>query len=231
VTIAATATTEFTVEEIVTLALQSAGLLNPAHPASAGDLAFGRKLLFLVAQDLANKGIFIRTIERYTLTLTAGTAYVDAPADTVTIEKGGSIRDDSNGDLAITMIARAQYMAMPRKDTEGVPSFYYAEQQPAGTWRIFFYPVPIAGWTTFIVPRTRKSRDMTTGAVTLDFDPRWHLTIVNALAGRLARSKGRRDLATELIGEAQVSAENAMNNETERGDLCFSISATPWDRW
>jgi hypothetical protein len=228
-TIATTATTEFSVDDIVTLALQTAGLLNANHPASADNLALGRRLLFLGLQNLANKGIIIRAIERATLTLTAGTAYVDAASDTQTIEKGGVMRGSDGLDVEITMIARAQYQALPRKDIEGVPSFYFPEQQTAGGWRIHFYPVPIAGWTTFVVPRTRKSRDVNVGSVTLDFDPRWHLTIVNELAGRLARSKGRRDLASELLSEAAGQAEQAMNNETERGDVCFVVSGTPWD--
>lgn len=228
-TIAAGATTNFSVDELVTLGLQTAGLLNSAHAANAGDLALGKKVLFLGLQDLANDGIIIRAIERVTLTLTAGTAYVDTAADTQTVEKGGVIRSSDNIDVEISPIARAQYQALPRKDIEGVPSFYFPEQQPAGTFRIYLYPVPIAGWTTFIVPRTRRARDVSVGSSTVDFDQRWHLAIVTFLAGVLARSKGRRDLGTELLAEYRALLTRALNNETERGDMCFTVPRGPWD--
>jgi hypothetical protein len=228
-TTAAAATTEFSVDELTTLALQSIGFLNPGHPAKEGDLALGRRLLALGTQALANDGIVVRARERVTLTLTAGTNYVDAAADTVSIEKGGVMRGTSNNDIEITMVGHRQYQTLSNKTIEGMPTYYFPEQQSTGAWRIYFWPVPSVDWTTFIVPRVRRSRDVSTGNVTVDFDPKWQLCLVKFLSAELARSKGRRDLATEIMGEYQWERERAMNNETDRGDAMFVACGTPWD--
>ncbi len=229
-TIATTATTEYNVDELIETAFWLDGLLNPGHPLSSGDKALGRRVLHLGIQALANTGIKLRTRERLTLVLTDGTNYVDCPTDTISVEQGGFVRNsDGTSDIPIQAITLQRYQAFTDKTISGMPAFYYPEQQSNGSWKIYFYPVPDSEWPTFIVPRVRRARDVSTGDVTVDFDQKWYLTIVKFLQGNIARSKGRRDLATELMIEYDLERERAENNETERGDGMFVATSTPWD--
>lgn len=227
-TVATTATTEFNVDELITIAYRLNGF-GPQPPTN-NDLQLGRQILQLGLQALSNTGIKLRTRELVTLTLTPGVSYVDPASDTLSIEKGGVIRNlDGVTDIPIELIPMSRYQELPDKTTSGMPTYYWAEQQPGGTWRIRFYPVTTADWPTFIVPRTRRARDVDTGNVTVDFDPKWHLTIVNFIQAKLALSKGRRDLGTQLMTEYDTERQRAEDNESEKGDGMFVAYSTPWE--
>lgn len=231
-TIATTSTTELNVDELITTSLQMIGFLNPGHQATSGDLDLGRRILGLGLQSLANTGVKLRMRDLLTLTLTPDVAYIDCPADTVSVERGGVIKNvDGLTEIPIEAIEIQRYQSMPVKTTSGMPTYYWPEQQSSGIWRIYFYPVTTSDWPTFIVPRVRKSRDVNAGNLTVDLDTRWHLAITKYLQATLARSKGRRDLATELMNEYENERTRAENNESERGNGMYTIQPTPWDNW
>lgn len=226
-TIASTATVQLTVDELITLAFHLNGF-GP-QPPTAQDLDIGRKSLLMGLTSLANGGVVLRQRERATLTTVASQAYVDCPSDTLSVEKDGVVRDTAGTDIGITMRPIAEYLKVTNKTTTGMPSFYYPEQQTAGTWRVYFWPVPDANWPTFIVPRTRRARDVNTGNLTLDFDERWQRAVVLFMQAQIMRSKGKHTLALPLLAEYEAERERAMDNETERGDATVLVaSATPW---
>jgi hypothetical protein len=233
-TVAATASQDFTVDTLITMSMHSVGLLNTAHstPTDAGDLLLGRRLLFMGIQALQNDGIVLRASERATYAVTASVAFIDTQADTLSIEKGAVLRSaDGLLDRPIEMATIARYQQLTNKTVAGVPSLYAPEQTPSGGWRIYLYPTPEAGWPSLIVPRTRRLRDVDQGSVTLDLNTKWLLAILKFLGGSLARAKGRRDLATEVLGEYRDELARAENDETERGDGMLVASPTPWDDW
>jgi hypothetical protein len=231
--IGTTATRVFNIDEHTTLALQALGMLNPDQgngQASPGNLALGRKLMLLGVRALVNDGVILRMRERVSMTLTSGTNYVDMAADTVSIEQGGVLRSaDGNTDRPIELYSIEQYQRLPNKNTSGVPNFYYPEKQPNGDWRVLFYPVPTTDYPTFVVPRTRKPRDMETGDVDIDLDDKFHLAASMFLRKEFARAKGRRDLAADLKADYMFELERALNDETPRGRFGYTIDDSPWD--
>lgn len=231
--VAATATTDYSVDQILRLAMVTAGVLNPKHFNSShveAQLAAGRMQLFVVLQALQNDGVILRARERASLSLTASQAYVDAPSDTISIEKGAVTRSTEGTDIELTLYSIDQWQVLPDKTIEGKPNFYYPEKLSATeTWRIHLYPVPTSDWPTLIVPRTRRLRDVENGTVNLDLHPKHYLHVLNTMAAWFARGSGRRDLALELGAEAVAERDRAEADETERGDTMFVASRTPWD--
>lgn len=231
-TVSATATTEFDVDTQIAVALRSIGMLgtDPGQEAKPGDLLLGRQLLLLGLRALANDGIILRARERVSVTLTAETAYADMAADTLSVEDGGILRNvDGTTDRPIHIYTIAEYQRLPNKTIAGVPNFYYPEKLSTGIWRVYFYPVPVVDYPTFIVPRTRKLRDVDTGNLTLDLEDKYHLAVNKFLAGHFARAKGRRDLANDVLSEYAFELERAQNDETPRGGGSFVQDDSPWD--
>jgi len=228
-TTAATATVELAVDDLIKLAWQLNGF-GP-QPPSPDDLAIGRQVLALGLNSLTNYGIVVRQKERVELALVADRAYVDPAGDTISIEKGGVIRDTGSpaGEIPITMRSMADYQMLTSKSTSGMPSYYYPEQLAAGSFRIWLFPVPTAEWPTLIVPRTRLPRAVSTGDVTLDLDQRWHLALTYFMQAQLFSAKGRADLAKGKMKDFVDEASGALENETERGDAVLLMTETGWE--
>lgn len=232
--ISATATSNLTVDQTIETAMRSVGVLNTGQPAKPADLAHGRIILFLHLQALQSRGVLMRARERISLTLTAGTSYVDAPADTISIEDGGVLRNaDGDVDRPLMLYQLPQYQALPNKTLQGEPNSYFPEKQSAtDTWRIFLYPVPLdSTWPTLVVPRSRKLRDVEDGSVTLDVEPRWLLPIMRAIGEEFARNKGRSDTASEMASKFTTERDEAMDDETTRGPGQFIVGPDPWSNY
>lgn len=231
--VAATATKNLTVDQLIATAMRSVGVLNNAQEPEPEDLVHGRTILWLHLQALQSRGVLVRARERVELSLTVGQNYVDAPSDTLSIEDNAVVRNsDGVTDVPVTMYDLAQYQALPRKDVLGQPRYFYPEQVSATTtWRIYLYPVPEdTSWPTLIVPRTRRLRDVEEGSVNLDLAPAWLLPIMRAIGEEFARNKGRKDTASEMSQKYEFEAERAENDENAgRGGGMFVASPSPWD--
>lgn len=229
-TVAATATADYSVDQIVGLSMVTAGILNPAHffqnNIPAAELQVGRMWLFLHLASLQNSGVVLRAREPVTATLTAGTAYVDAAADTISVEKHMTVGDGTT-DRMVAVVNEETYRGMADKTQQGPTTMVYPEQQSGGTWRLYLWPVPDSTAVSITYSRTRRLKDVELGSVTLDLNPRWHKHIVSHLAQRFAGAKGRKDTEAIHAAEAGVERTLAENDETPRGDVCFI--APEWD--
>jgi len=228
--ISATATTEFDVDTQITLAMHMMGLLHTQHVPAASDLAMMRKAFWLGTTALANDGVMLRARERVPVSLVASQAYIDMAADTMSVEAGATLRDTTGTtERPISIYTMAEYQMLTTKGVVGVPTFYFPEKQTSGTFRVYLYPVPNGDFPTIIIPRLRKPRDMEPGNVTADVDTKYLLALNAFLSYVVARSKGRRDLASEMRQEYLDELGRAENDETERGPARFVIGDGPWD--
>lgn len=219
-TISTTATWELRRDQVITTALQLAGVLNAGHPASAEQKALGATLLQMNLTALQADGIILRALERYSQTLVDGTAAYAAPADTISVEDGAMVRDTADNDAPLYMLSTPRdYLSRGVKTLTGQPTEYYPEQQSDGTWTVTLYPVPTSDWATLIYPRVRKLRDTDTGSVTLDVPVKFTEPVCLKLAAMFCLHYNRDTKAKALLEEYADAHARAMNDETQRGPM------------
>lgn len=198
---------------------------------TANQLSFGRDLLNMGIKALANEGIELRARERYTQTLTAGTAQYSTPADTIDVLSPGAFVTSAAGvDLPLETRSMADYMALTLKTIQSQPTQLYIERgTSAGTVTLTLYPVPDSNWASMTYPRVRKLRDADTGAVTLDF-PQSYLKALSYMVGAdLAESSGLPDKANRLAASFELEKGRALLSDGEKGPVRFVPDYGP--RW
>lgn len=180
-----TATFNLDIHEIIEEAYERAGL---GRAFSGNDFRTARRSLNLLAQDFANRGINLWTIEESTLSLTSGTATYTLPADTVSI-LDHSIREGtgtSQSDLSITRMSLGEYSSVSSKNSQGRPVKIYVERLVSAP-KITVWPVPNNNNYTLVYYRIRRIEDSVNGSVTqFDAPTRFLPAIVAGLAYQLA---------------------------------------------
>jgi hypothetical protein len=230
VTVSANYTQEFQRDELLTLALQATGTLEAGEEPPAADLAMASNFLNLELQSLQAEKIVLRTVERATLTLTAGTAEYTLPADTIDVQLGpndqlGTILPSAGGESIVKSMSRAEYADITDKTSTntGRPTRAYVERLASIT--ITLWPVPDAASTTLRYSRVRLLRDADDGAVTMDLARRWLKYVVYAVAVHIARSKSLgQEVVQDLRAEAELAKERCKEDDTQRGRLNFRIA-------
>jgi hypothetical protein len=180
-----TATFNLDIHEIIEEAYERAGL---GRAYSGSDFRTARRSLNLLAQDFANRGINLWTVDQATLSLTSGTASYTLPADTVSV-LDHAVREgtgSSQTDLAITRMSLGEYSALTSKNTQGRPVKIYIERLVAAP-RITVWPVPNNNNYTLVYYRIRRIEDSVKGSVTqYDAPTRFLPAIIAGLAYQLA---------------------------------------------
>lgn len=180
-----TATFNLDINEIVEEAYERAGL---GRAFSGSDYRTARRSLNLLAQDFANRGINLWTVEEATLSLTDGTATYTLPADTVSI-LDHSIREGTGtnqSDLAISRMSLGEFAGITSKNTTGRPVKMYIERLVSAP-KVTFWPVPNSNNYTLVYYRVRRIEDSVSGSVTqYDAPTRFLPAIVSGLAYQLA---------------------------------------------
>lgn len=228
-TVATTATTNPNVDEFLTTAVHSIGVLNAEETPSQADLGVFRKFLWQEMQALQNRGIFLAARERVSASLSAVSTtapYITCDADTVSVEDNATITDTATPALTLPIWMRQieEYQARPDKTVTGRPVEYAPEKQSDGTWRIYLYPVPDGDYPTITYFRTRRFRDVSTGGVTLDaLDAKFHAALSVAVQSRIARHYRNYQLADQLRTEFEGAVTLALNDETPRGPFTFTL--------
>ena len=180
-----TATFNLDINEIIEEAYERAGL---GRAFSGNDFRTARRSLNLLAQDFANRGINLWTIEESTLSLSTGTSTYDLPADTVSI-LDHSIRTGtgtSQSDLSITRMSVGEYAGITNKNTRGRPVKIYIERLRDNP-KVTLWPVPDVATYTLVYYRIRRIEDSAAGANNqYDAPTRFLPAIVSGLAYQLA---------------------------------------------
>jgi hypothetical protein len=150
------------------------------------DLKTARRSLNLLFADWANRGVNLWTVEQGSITLVAGTATYNLPADTVdllehVIRTGAGVAS-TQADLNITRISVSTYATIPNKLAQARPiQVYINRQSPIPT--ITVWPVPDSGTTyTFVYWRLRRIQDAGSGVNTMDVPFRFLPCMVAGLA-------------------------------------------------
>jgi hypothetical protein len=185
---AVSGTTVFNLDltEIVEEAFERAG----SEMRTGYDLRTARRSLNLLFADWANRGINMWTFEQGTITLVAGTATYNLPADTVDLMehviRTGAGSASTQADLTITRISVSTYATIPNKLQQARPIQVWIQRlQDIPT--ITVWPVPDDSQTyTFVYWRLRRIDDAGTGINTMDVPFRFLPCMVAGLAYYLA---------------------------------------------
>jgi len=185
---AVSGTTAFNLDltEIVEEAFERAG----SEMRTGYDLRTARRSLNLLFADWANRGLNMWTFEQGTITLVAGTATYNLPADTVDLMehviRTGAGSASTQADLTITRISVSTYATIPNKLQQARPIQVWIQRlQDIPT--ITVWPVPDNSQTyTFVYWRLRRIDDAGTGINTMDVPFRFLPCMVAGLAYYLA---------------------------------------------
>lgn len=218
-TVSANYAFELTRDQLITSALQLAGLLDSGGEADPSDVTMAARFLNMELQSLANDGVTLYQKERTTLALVASTATYSLAADTLDVIIGpdnfaGTIVNSSNDETRVMAIPAHEYVLLTQKDnTADSPTHVYVEKQSAVT--VTFWPVPSAAYT-FRYQRVRLVRDVDTGGVTMDMARRWQKAIWYTLASQLASAKSKStEVVRDLRAEAKAEKEKARKADME----------------
>ncbi len=205
------------VDLILRMALQRAGLLPLGRNPSATELAHARDHMNTTAKSLSSRGAQLMHRERETLSLVAGTStYVLAP-DTIEAEFPMTIVvTGATGETWIQQLVWDTYQKLSNKEQQGTPTGCYVEKH--ATVSLVFWPVPDKAFT-LSYRRQRLIRDMESGS-TIDQTQRWFEYWVWEMAAQMAWvSSLKLDEKRELRRLADDAREKAEGRENEGGDL------------
>lgn len=208
---------------IVRNAYQLCGVVPAGEDPDANQLSMGSDLLNLVLKALQDEGIILSTLERTTTTLVASQAQYTCASDTLDIDGQTPYVTNSSGiDLPLLMYSRGQYMELSNKTTTASqPTIMYVEK--AQTVSFFLYPVPDSQWVSVTYPRITLLSDLSSASGTTGLPSRYLQTIVKLLAADLALHHGKLQIQGVLREEAEIAKNRVVNDDTERGNLRFSV--------
>lgn len=221
---AVSGTTAFNLDltEIVEEAFERAG----SEMRTGYDLRTARRSLNLLFADWANRGINMWTFEQGTITLVAGTATYNLPADTVDLMehviRTGAGSASTQADLTISRISVSTYATIPNKLQQARPIQVWIQRlQDIPT--ITVWPVPDDSQTyTFVYWRLRRIDDAGTGINTMDVPFRFLPCMVAGLSYYLAlKVKGGADRLPILKQQYDEAWDLASTEDREKAAQRF----------
>jgi hypothetical protein len=221
-TISGTAVFNLDLTEIVEEAFERAG----SEMRTGYDLRTARRSLNLLFADWANRGLNMWTFEQGTITLVAGTATYNLPADTVDLMehviRTGAGSASTQADLTITRISVSTYATIPNKLQQARPIQVWIQRlQDIPT--ITVWPVPDSSQTyTFVYWRLRRIDDAGTGINTMDVPFRFLPCMVAGLSYYLAlKVKGGADRLPILKQQYDEAWDLASTEDREKAAQRF----------
>lgn len=229
-TVSANSSLEFTRNQLIRMSFQLAGLLPAGAEPTAADTSMAADFMNLELMALQAEGIVLRTVERTTLTLAAGTASYALPADTMDIAVGpndqaGTILNSSGTESLVQTMSLSQYQELADKSASvtQAPTSVLIERQ--AVVNLTFWPVPDTTSVSFKYSRIRLLRDADTGAVTIDLARRWLQYIAYAVGAHVARAKSlTQEIVIGLETKAQRLKAILKADDNQRGKLRFVVA-------
>jgi hypothetical protein len=203
-----------TVAEIIDEAFERARI-DPATITVYQQLSARRSLNALLTA-WSNLGIHMWTVEQRTLTLVAGTASYNLPAEVIDVLD--AVLRRSGVDTPMMPMGRQDYAAIPNKTTRGRPTQYFIDRQAAQPV-MKLWLVPENSTDTIIYNDFRSFQDVKSDMTnTVDTPKRWLDALFDELAVRVHRKWGGEDhkFREELREVAAASLNAARMEDRER---------------
>jgi len=209
-------TLEFDALEIIEEAYERCGL----EARNGYDIRTARRSLNILAQEWANRGLNLWTIEEATLSLVAGTQSYNLPTDTIDVLefklREGSGTDQT--DREITRVSVSRWADIYNKNHTGKPTQVYVERKLTPVVKV--WPVPEEA-ATMAYWRLRRIEDVTSAAQTFDAPMRFVPALVAGLAFHLSVKRApERSQALNSYYEDQYRI--AADEDRDRSDWMLS---------
>lgn len=177
-------TLEFDALELIEEAYERCGI----DPRTGYDLRTARRSLNLLAQEWANRGLNLWTVEEATLSLVAGTQSYNLPTDTIDVLefKLRTGTGTSQTDRELTRISMPTWASITNKNSTGTPVQVYMTR--GLTPAIKIWPVPTED-ATLAYWRLRRVEDIQSATDTFDAPMRFVPALIAGLAFHLAMKR------------------------------------------
>jgi len=187
------------------------------------DLKTATRSLNLLTIEWANRGINFWTVEQVSTSLTADTATLTLPTDTIDIIEHW-IRTGSGAtqnDEQLSRISVSQYSSLPNKNTSGRPVNIYIDKQRAAPVA-YFWPTPDEAYT-FAYQKLRRIEDVGhDGEYTMDAPFRFLPCMVAGLAYQLyMKYPQANNRMADLKAEYEFQWDLAQSEDRDRSSVRF----------
>lgn len=188
-------------------------------PATLGErhLRSSRMSLNLMFSEWAAKGNHNYAIDEQTQLLTDGTPSYTPSTGTLAI-LGGVIRR-SSVDTPVRSASRSEYMQIPSKANEGLPSIVFFNRKAL---LYYLWNVPENSTDVFRYWRLRRTQDVSSLSETTDVDYFWFEALAAGLAAKLALKFNPSRLGI-LVPAAEKAFSDAQDADRERTSTTFSF--------
>ena len=229
-TVSANASLDYTRDQLISTAFQLAAVYPAGGMVLPEDVDAAAAFMNLELMELQAEIPILRTQERSTLTLVAGTAEYTLPSDIIDIPVGpndhvGTIVPASGGESIVMSMTRQEYMDLANKATtatSGRPVKCYLEK--TSPCKVVLWPTPDANSVTLRFNSTRLLKDVDTGVVTVDLARRWLQYVACATASQIALSKSMPlERVQYLRAEAERIKAACKADDNQRGKIRFRV--------
>ncbi len=212
----------FTIDKIIRLAYNRAGLLVIGQPATDAELAHGRDVLEEVTDELEVHGTLARVTEFVTLPITQDVTTYAMPATAVDllspamyIDSTNTDTDRADGETPIQLVREEEWTQYASKSARGRPTQMYADRTE-DIIKAVLWPVPseVGASVRFFVHR--RLADTDDGNATLDLQNYWNAYIITRLASLLAQESSLDARAAGLAAQAEQKLKLARGKANER---------------
>jgi hypothetical protein len=207
-----------TVRDMVTSALQKAGVVGIGENAKARDADVASSELNIMLKGWQNKGYNLWTMTGGSLTLTTAASYTLSPIRPVAILSARYKESPTSNEIQMFSMTREEYDILPNKTTTGTPTqFYYDRQREAAL--LYVWPVLAAATTqTVLFTYSRETEDISSLNDTVDLPGEWWEAAVYNLAARLLETY---NLSKPIVPQrAQLLLDDALAFDRE-GSVTF----------
>lgn len=207
-TVNASRTKEYSIDELVLVAHKRAGLVNIAQGLTQEQGVWGRQLLELTMKHLETLGVQVRTRSFETIALEEGTTVYAMSADVLDITGAGAYISEDEVDpehpastIQVSLIDHMQWQQRSAESAEGNPTRAYVHRAGALV-EVWLWPTPVeAGTLRF--PVQLLYPDSTDGSMTPGTERPWAQYLTFELAWQLADAAEKsRDKVGALRGIA-----------------------------
>lgn len=207
---------------IIRVAFQRIGIVPAGTDPDSNQYAMGRDMLQVALTSLQVEGIQLRSVLRTTDNLVVGQAQYTAASNVIDIDEHTPYISNTLGtDLPLRKVSRGEYMALSQKATQSPPTWIYVEKGASLSY--FLYPTPDGQYTTITYPAIVLQPDMSNAANTTGLPSRYLDTVILKLAVMLCDHHGLSDRKMSLKADLEEASEKAVNDDTERGDVQYTV--------
>ena len=217
--------------ELITGALRIVGALAQGETPTTAQMTEGAEALNFLAKAWMADGMPLWVIREYSLPLTASTAVYTPSTKMMKVIQAYNHNTSTNVDIPMRIVTRDEYNRLGNKVSTGNPiQLLHIPNRTDSTIKV--YPVPTsveAASNQIIITYQKPYDDFDTSTDEPEFPAEWFDALKFGLAHRLAAEYGMElNDRKQLMQEALLLKQEALNNGLEQGSFFFQVDTRDW---